>query len=431
VSTRAVSTGECAAVASQQVDLYEVIDRNDLAVAVGLRSLRHLGIDIPERPTEAHARRIYDGIWTRLGAPAIEELITLPPMNDAACRAALYLLDRVAVPAHHFHSVHLFAVVVCTAVSLGLERGHSDTACITYARLAILAGPLFGQFDAGYRFGRLGCELAERPGLHHFQGRTLEIFGFVVPWTQHVRKGRDFLFRGVERASRVGDLSHAAYGCGQLNTNFLLAGDPLIEAQKQAEHGVAFARKVGCGTAEAWILGQLGLIRSLRGLTARLGYFDDALFRESDLERDLADKAALVAMPACWYYIRKLQARFLAGEYAGALQAASEAQPMLSDTRPLLEIAEYRFYDALCLAAVHESALPEEREHHRARLTEHLETLNIWALNCPENFENRAALVGAEIARIEGRELDAERLYEHAIRSARANGFVHNEGLAN
>ena len=55
---------------------------------------------------------------------------------------------------------------------------------------------------------------------------------------------------------------------------------------------------------------------------------------------------------------------------------------------------------------------------------------SIWAENCPENFENRAALVGAEIARLEGRELDAERLYEQAIRSARANGFIHNEALA-
>ena len=43
----------------------------------------------------------------------------------------------------------------------------------------------------------------------------------------------------------------------------------------------------------------------------------------------------------------------------------------------------------------------------------------------------RAALVGAEIARIEGRVLDAEGLYEQAIRSAHANGFVHNEALAN
>src|SRR4029077_13829668 len=53
------------------------------------------------------------------------------------------------------------------------------------------------------------------------------------------------------------------------------------------------------------------------------------------------------------------------------------------------------------------------------------------AANCPENFENRAALVSAEIARIEGRALDAMDLYEQAIRSARANGFVHNEALAN
>ncbi len=41
------------------------------------------------------------------------------------------------------------------------------------------------------------------------------------------------------------------------------------------------------------------------------------------------------------------------------------------------------------------------------------------------------ALVGAEIARIDGRDGDAMRLYEQAIRSARANGFIHNEALAN
>src|SRR5262249_19104425 len=60
----------------------------------------------------------------------------------------------------------------------------------------------------------------------------------------------------------------------------------------------------------------------------------------------------------------------------------------------------------------------------------HQKHLEVWAENCPENFENRSALVGAEIARIEGRELDAMRLYEKAIRSAHANAFVHNEAVA-
>ena len=34
-------------------------------------------------------------------------------------------------------------------------------------------------------------------------------------------------------------------------------------------------------------------------------------------------------------------------------------------------------------------------------------------------------------ARIEGRDLDAMRLYDRAIAAARSNGFVHNEAVAN
>src|SRR6202011_3667698 len=63
-------------------------------------------------------------------------------------------------------------------------------------------------------------------------------------------------------------------------------------------------------------------------------------------------------------------------------------------------------------------------------LAAHHKQLEVWAENCPENFANRAALVGAEIARLEGRDLDAMRLYEQAIQSARENGFVQNEALA-
>src|SRR6201999_2613265 len=75
-------------------------------------------------------------------------------------------------------------------------------------------------------------------------------------------------------------------------------------------------------------------------------------------------------------------------------------------------------------------ATPDERREHAEALAEHHRRLALWAENCPENFSNRAALVGAEIARLERRELEAERLYEQAIRSAREQGFLQNEGLA-
>jgi hypothetical protein len=74
-------------------------------------------------------------------------------------------------------------------------------------------------------------------------------------------------------------------------------------------------------------------------------------------------------------------------------------------------------------------AAAEERPQHLEALASHLRQIAVWADNCPATFANRAALVGAELARLEQRVLDAERLYEEAIHSAREHGFVQNEGL--
>ena len=37
-------------------------------------------------------------------------------------------------------------------------------------------------------------------------------------------------------------------------------------------------------------------------------------------------------MPICWYWIVKLKARFLSGNYAEALAAADNAKPLLAAT---------------------------------------------------------------------------------------------------
>jgi predicted ATPase/GAF domain-containing protein len=428
LANRAATTVERTTVACLRVDLYMAIDRSDRAVDVGLDHLRHLGIDWPARPTEEEARREYERIWSKLGGRTIEDLIELPLMSDPPSLATLDLLIRVAVPAF-FASSHLFSLAVCRAVNLSLECGNSDASCIAYELLAMLAGPHFGNYDAGFRFGRLGCELVERPELKRFQARTYETFGFVIPWTRHVRTGRDLLRRAFEIANRIGDITYAGYACGQLNTNLLVAGDPLVEAQREAENGLEFAQRVRFGLIVGWISGQLGLIRTLRGLTAKFGSFDCGTFDELEFERHLSSNPAL-ALPECWYWIRKLQARFFAGDYAAAIDASSRAQPMLWTSLSLLEMAEYHFYSALCRAAYCDRVSADQRQQHVEALAAHRQQLETWAENCPENFENRAALVGAEVARIEGRELDAERLYEQAIRSAGENSFVQNEGLA-
>jgi PAS domain S-box-containing protein len=430
LSTRAADTVERATVACLLVDLYTTLDQSSRAISVGLNYFRHLGIDWSPHPTEEEARHEYERIWSQLESRSIEELIGLPLMSDPSSLATLDVLTKLGPPSLQTDA-NLFSLVICRAVNLSLEGGNGDGSCFAYVRLGMVAGPRFGDYHAGFRFGRLGHDLVEQHGLTRFQARTYMSFGaFVLPWTRHVRAGRDFLHRALQAANKMGDLNCAAYSGGHLATNLLAAGDPLVDVQRETENALAFAQKTGFGFVIDITATQLGLIRTLRGLTPKFGSFDDGQFDELGIERRFA-RSPHLAYAACWYWIRKLQARFFAGEYAAAVEASSRAQSLLWTVVSHFETAEYDFYGALSRAASCDSASAGEQRQHLEALAVHHKQLQVWAANCPDNFENRAAMVGAEIARIEGRELDAERLYEQAIRSARANGFIHNEALAN
>jgi predicted ATPase len=427
---RAVGLVEQAAVTCLRVDLYANFSRSDRAVAVCLDYLRHFGVDWSSHPTREEARREYERIWSQLGSRTIEEIVDLPLMNDPASLATLDVLTRVLPPAL-FTDANLVSLAACGAVNLSLERGNTDGSCFAYVWLGMMAGPLFGNYKAGSQFGRLGCELVEKRGLKRFEAGTYVCFGnIVMPWTKHIKAGRDLLRRGFETANRIGDLTSAAYTCNNLNTNLLAAGDPLPEVQREVEDGLKFAQKVRFGMVIDIITAQLGFIRSLRGLRPKFGCLDDGQLDETQFERHLANHAAL-SIAECWYWIRKLQARFFAGDYPSAVDASLRAQRLLWTSTSLFETAEYTFYSALSHAA---SCDPGDFDQHRQHLEDlvvHHKQLEVWAENCPENFADRAALVAAEIARLHHREIEAMQLYEQAIHSARENGFIHNEGLAN
>jgi hypothetical protein len=154
-----------------------------------------------------------------------------------------------------------------------------------------------------------------------------------------------------------------------VNTNLLAAGDPLDEAQGEAERGLAFARQMRFGLAIDSIAAQLQLIRTLRGLTPNFGFFDDEQFDELRMERRFSSNSNL-ALAEGRYWIRKLQARFFAGDYAGAVNASERAQRLLWALPSMFETAEYHFYGALSKAASYDSVEPGQR-HSMSRLSLH------------------------------------------------------------
>ena len=346
LSARAANTVERARVACLRVNVYTTLDQSHRAVEVCLEYLAHLGVEWPPNPAPEQALDEYQRIWSRLGARRIEDLIDAPLMSDPAMLGTLDVLTEVVTPAL-FTDENFLSLVICRMVNLSLEHGNSDGSCFAYVFLGMIAGPHFENYAAGFQFGQLGYELTEKRGLDRYRARTYMAFGnFVMPWTRHVRAGRELVRHAFDIANKAGDLTFAAYSCNNLNTNLLAAGDALPGTQREAERGLEFAQKAQFGLVIEIIGAQLQLIRTLRGLTPALGCFDDEQFDERRFESHLASQPDL-ALAQCWYWIRKLQARVLAGDYAQAIEAVPQAQRLLWTSPSFFETAEHEFYGGL------------------------------------------------------------------------------------
>ena len=413
-----------------RLTLYTTLDRSDLAADVFLDWLRRDGTVWSNHPSYNDVMREYERIWSLLGDRQIEELIDLPLISDPDVLDTLDVFTEIMTPSQLFDE-HLNSLVICRLVTLSLEHGNCDASCFAYVWLAMFAGPRFNNYRDGFRFGQLGYDLVEKRGLTRYQARIwMNMGSTVLPWAKHVAGGRELVRRAFDAAYRIGDLTFAAYSWDQLVTVCLAAGDPLAQVQTECENGLAFARRVRFGLVLELCGAQLGLILTLRGLTPTFGSLDHEGYSELDTEPRLANSPNLV-FAEFYYWTRKLQAHFFAGDLASAVDASRKAEPLLWTSAAMFESAEYRLYGALVHAAAWDHATEDQRQKHFEALLDHYRQLEVWAEVNPQTFEDRAAIVGAEIARIEGRILDAQDLYDKAIRSARKYGFVHNEAIAN
>lgn len=413
-----------------QLTLYTTLDQCERGVDVFLEWLRRDGTSWSNHPCRDDVMQEYERIWTLLGNRQIEDLLQLPLITDQVVLDTMDVFTEVVTLALHFDE-HLASLVVCRLVTLSLEHGNCDGSCFAYVWIAMFAGPRFSNYKDGFRFGKLGYDLVEKRGLTRYQARTYMSFGaLVIPWAKHVASGREMIRRAIDAAHQVGDLTFVCYSRVQLITIRIAAGDPLEDVQSEAEESLAFAKLSRFGLVIQYCGAQLGLIRTLRGLTSIFGRIDHDGYSELEVEEVLAGNPNL-AMASFFYWTRKLQALYFSGDYGAAIDASHQAKQLLWTSGPMFETAEYHFYSALARSGAWALASNEDRAKHLGALLSHRNQIEVWALNSPETFDNRAAILNAEIARIEGRILDAETLYEDAIRLASINGFVHNEAIYN
>jgi PAS domain S-box-containing protein len=424
---RARSTVDQAAVYRLQMLLHILNSDNVEAVARARLCLSLFAIEFPENPTENQVKAEYDALRRSIGPRQIEELVELPLMRNHQLEVAMGVLSTALEP-FFFTNLNLYRVVLCRMVQLMIQYGANGPSAYACAKLGVVVGNIFHDYREGYRFVRLACDLFERRGFIEYRGKIYLSVAGVAHWTEPIGRAIELNRVASRTAIEAGDLAYAAHANHRYLQTLLLRNDSLDAVWRESERGLDAAREAKVRTVEDLILNEQKFIATMQGRTPAFSTLGDSEAGEAAYEANLT--AGRMTAMVCRYWTLKLKARLLLGDLPGALEAWNKARPLIWSTQSLIGRLDYFFYSALTLTGLFDAGSNKEQGQRRDLLAEYQEQLREWAENNPPTFADKHTLVLAEIARLERRDSDAMRLYEHAINLARENGFIQNEALA-
>jgi predicted ATPase len=392
--------------------------RGDMALAVrtALECVKMFDMTFPERATAEDVCEEYSDLQRRMGSRSIESLLDLPLMEDPEIRA----LCSVLLQSAYFVDEYLYSFFAIQMVNLSIDFGHSSSCIVGYGGLGIILGPTFGRFEDGERFARVAVAVTEHHGFQAHQPAAHLLLQMASLWTRTIDEALACLDSADKTAREAGEVVFACISAEHRVTNLLARGETLDLVWPASINSLSFVRQKGYSHIVDILLAIQQFIAILRGDTSN--------------ESLVSDEATLLrtGLPVvqCFYWVLQLQLRYLMGDAAAAVEAAEKAQPALWSARCHIQAGTFQFYYVLALVGAMRSAPTSVSGTLQQDLEASLTALRRLADSAPHTYAHKHVLAAAELAGVEGRDLEAMRLYEQAVRVALEKGFIQEAALS-
>ena len=433
LATRSQPLSDLARVVGRQMIVLTYAGRSGQSIDLALDCLERMGVRLPRAPVFADVEREYRAVETRICGREVDALISGPSLTDPHWIEIQTLLEELLGPVAAI-SADFVDVIALRMVRISLDHGCSE---LTSHALAVAGthtlGWRVGSFHDGENLCKLALRIVDELGFVRYASRTYTTVASNGHWSRPLRACYALAQRAATMPRDHGGIGFTGYAWISALSALIGCGERLNEIERQCDEAAAVARTSKFSLNIEFVATQRLLVTALRGPP---NGHDAALVGFSDA----AHEAYLESLPnlahaMVRYYVRKLQFLVYAGRPAEGVAileklGGNPGQSPLLLGSPVFEVVEYSFFSALARAEVLSSSPADTWICHFEALKISGAQLASWAERCPENFADRAALIAAEIAQLEGRVLDAEGLYEEAIRLARAQGHLHIEGLA-
>ncbi|MHB8869127.1 MAG: AAA family ATPase [Thermoleophilia bacterium] len=409
---------------------YTLLARYPEAIDAGRQALAALGISLPEEGYEEARDQEIEWARQELGGRPVSSLVELPVMSRPETLMASKILITMGPPCYRSHQ-RLWGVIVPKVVNLTLRHGNIPQ--VGYSHTAF--GGLLGWVDGDYSTAREFGELATRLMTDTFRSPSDQSVFYLMHgssiqhWFKHLKYSTQDYADAYESGVRSGNLQYAAYAFGHNMYCRFYQGVPLETLIQESRRSLAFSRTRLNEWAVDLIEGGLQVFGGLSGegpvSNGRDSWSEEEYIRRVNEHRNI--------QVACIYNVLRTCSLLVLGDHDRALMVSDEAEPLIYTvgTQGLLPWPEHVFSRLLIMTALYSSTAGQRKAEWRPELDRMLSALRIWAGNCPENFEHKYLLAAAELAKIDGRPVEAWNLYDKAVEAARAGEFLQWEGMAN
>src|SRR6476661_4352073 len=397
------------------------------AIAIGLLSLKELGVELPDSATSEDIQQAVQEINSSIGDRPIEELFDLPAMVDGQKLAAMQVAASMASACYLVGS-SLFALVTALQVNLSIQYGNSCGSAYSYSCYGIFLNNFLQDATVADRFCRLAYRLASGADAKNIRSATFAAIGFCSHHRKsHLRETLPILQAGYQAGLETGQLEFVGHNGHAFSINAYWRGQPLVELEPQIR---AYRQ-------------QLLDLNQLTAANYCTIFWETTLFLlgnpnkfEISFEQERSEEKLVSQSLAsndfyrlCIFYLYRATLRFLLGEIAGASADVDRARQYIAGSVGSISEAGLYFYDSLIALATPESET--ELETSLQRVQENQRKLQHWAEHAPMNYLHKWQLVEAEKYRVVRQRAEAIEMYDRAISGAKENEYIQEEALGN
>ncbi|MDA0673035.1 MAG: serine/threonine-protein kinase PknK, partial [Cyanobacteria bacterium] len=393
------------------------------AVQQTLPLLRELGMGFPRRWRMLYVVMGLMAMRMKLARWSETALRSQPMMADARRLAAMALVERIGTSAY-VATPDLSPLITFKILGWSLRGGYAAPTPMAFASYGLVMAGIMGDIEAGYRYGGVALQVADRFESPMIRCRTQFLVNYLINhWREPLTAIAPRMETIYQLGLAAGDLEYAAFALYTAVQLRFLAGAPLGEIAQRLDEGAAAIERLQQQTALKWVRLTQQLITSFTAPLPEAGLPElhvSTVGAEDGGDRTGAFLASSYRLR--WYY--------LLGQPDQALVEAERAKPFLDAAVSAPTMAFHTLFIALSQLAHWPQASRRQRRQYGRYLRQARRQFRRWATHAPENYAAAHWLLEAEVARQRGRLPLALKNFQKTLHLAQRHGRVTDEAIA-